>query len=247
MVYEYKNEHEITYSEVDINLNLSIVSSMNLAEDMMTKYFQIIKTGNDTNKIKHNAIWVLTKTRLHFIKYPRLFEKIKCICNTTISKAIRIGLESVFYNEKDEKIFIISQECCPIDFNTRKIRKINTISFPADLQATKQNLLDPFSKFNSNFEKYVLKKNIIVQPIDIDFSNHTNNVSYIKYIMNIFENEFWKDKIITDLEIHFINESIENDELSIYKFNTNDNNIDILIKNKQKVISQAKIKYKTIV
>ena len=70
MKYEYSKEHKITYSETDNNLKLSLVASMNLAQDMMTNYFQMLKSGNDTNRSKHNAVWVLTKSIVHFIIFP---------------------------------------------------------------------------------------------------------------------------------------------------------------------------------
>ena len=154
---------------------------------------------------------------------------------------VRIGIESIFLNENNEKMFIISQECCPIDFETRKIRKINTISYPDNLEVTEATIQDPFSKMKTSFEEKDFVKNIIVEPTDIDFSNHTNNVSYIRYIMNVFETKFWSDKFITNFEIHYINESREGEKLSIYKVNIDDNVIEVLIKNEEKEIIRAKI------
>ena len=50
MKYEYKHEHEITYSEVDKNVKLGLLNSVLFAQDMMTKYFRTIGSDNYTTK-----------------------------------------------------------------------------------------------------------------------------------------------------------------------------------------------------
>lgn len=52
---------------------------------------------------------------------------------------------------------------------------------------------------------------------DIDYSRHTNNAVYVKYIANTLSCEFLDKNKITDFEIHYINESKEGQNLRVYK------------------------------
>ena len=101
-----------------------------------------------------------------------------------------------------------------------------------------------FQKLNEKFEEsdLIYKQKIYSQ--DIDFSKHTNNVIYARYIMNSLKNDFLDKIEITDFEIHYINESKENQVLEIYKKEKN-GEIEFLIKEEQegKEIVRANLKY----
>lgn len=241
MKYEYNENHEIKYSETDSNLKLSLVSSMNLAQDMMTKYFGKIKSDNVTNKTKFNAIWVVTKTKVHFEKIPEWNEKIESISHNIDSKKVRILLETEF-KMKENPAFVVIHECCPIDVTTRKIRRLDSISYPENLEIADATYSTTFAKLSSNFTGEDFVKKITVQPTDIDYNNHTNNVSYVRFIMNCFKTDFWDNKHIEEFEINYINESREGEELSIYIKEISKNIIDILIKKDDKEIVKARIK-----
>ena len=77
---------------------------------------------------------------------------------------------------------------------------------------------------------------------DIDFSIHTNNVSYVKYIVNTLPCEFFEKNQITDFEIHYIRESKEGQVLKIYK-KEEINAMNFLIKEGENEIVRANLKY----
>lgn len=66
------------------------------------------------------------------------------------------------------------------------------------------------------------------------------------HMLNIFLNSLNSDFIdshkITDFEIHYINESKEGQKLSIYK-KIKDNEIEFLIKEENREIARANLKY----
>lgn len=244
MIYKYEKEHEITYSKTGTDLKLNLIGAMQLAQDIVTKYFQTFGSDNNATSKNDNAVWVLTKARIHFNKYPKWTDIINSSSNITLYKQIRVNTETVFYN-KDEISFIIAQESCPMDLTTRKIRKIDTISFPDNMEETKPLLSEPFSKLRFNVDLCNFVCNQKVQSADIDFSKHANNVSYIRFIINSFKSDYWRNKEITDFEIHYINELKEGENISIYTAEQEIGNINILIKNEDdEEIVRAKIDYK---
>lgn len=67
---EYKKDYKISYTEVDQNLKLGLVEAITFPQNMVTEYFESFKSDNIVLKNKNNAIWVVSKTKVHFNKYP---------------------------------------------------------------------------------------------------------------------------------------------------------------------------------
>lgn len=244
MKYEYKKEYQINYTELDQNLELGVFSAIILQQNMGTEYFETLKSDNIILKNENNAIWVVSKTKVHFNKYPTWRDIVYGRTYTTKLKPIRVEMETTFTNEKGENLFVTKQESCAIDLNTRKIRKIDTVNYPKDMEIEENTLVEPFLKLNESFSEndFVYEQKIF--STDIDFSRHTNNASYVKFILNTLSCQFLDKNKVTDFEIHYINESGEGQKLKIYK-KEKDNIIEFLIKEKEtnKEIVRAFLKY----
>lgn len=245
MKAEYKKDYRVTYTEVDKNTNLSLPNALSLVQNTMTEYFESFGSDNMILKNENNAIWVVSKAKMHFYKTPKWRDLLKGRSYTTKVKPIRVELETTFMNENDEIWFSVAQETCVIDLDTRKIRKVNSVNYPANMETENSVIGYDYRKLTQEFDEsnFVYKQKIY--STDIDYSKHTNNVMYTKYIINSIGNDFLDKIQITDFEIHYINESVENQILKIYKKVKNDE-IDFLIKeeNKGKEIVRANLKYK---
>ena len=227
MNVEYSKKHAITYTELTPEARLSLVGSFNLVQNIMTEYFESFK-GDNLRIIKNNnAIWVVTKTRLHFVKSAKWQDLLIGKSYTTKIKPIRIDLESTFRVENDDIVFCSKQEICVIDLDTRKLRKISTVDYPSDMMVENSVFHSSFSRLSEDFsdDDYVCKQKVFSS--DIDFSNHTNNVAYVRFLVNTLPCEFFREFLITDFEIHYINESREGQILKIYQ-KRKDNSVDFL-------------------
>lgn len=243
MKYKYNNEHEVTYSEVDKNINLSLLHSIMLAQDMMTKYFKTIGSDNYTTKMKDNSVWVVSKARILINKFPRWLDVLKEESYTTQKKLARVELETIFKDKKDNMLFIVNHESCPVDLTTKRIRKINSISYPSDMELEESMQNKEFSKLNTFFSDRDICYSFNVKSSDIDFSDHVNNAIYVRYIMDAFTSDYWNHNLIKNFEIHYIKEAKEDQSLTIYKKELEDGIIDVLIKSDQCEIVRARIEY----
>lgn len=245
MVKEYESKYEISYTEANQNLELSLTRAVEIIQSIMTDYFVSFGSDNETIKKENNALWVLSKTKVHFNKFPRWSEFILGRSYTTKIKPIRVEMETIFRNEQNEFLFGAKQEICAIDIDTRKIRKVDTISYPKDMEI--KNAIDEnsYTKLNEIFteEDFVYEQKIY--STDIDYSRHTNNASYIRFMANVLSCDFLDKNQITDFEIHYLNESTEGQTLKIYK-KEREQEIEFLIKEKDnnKEIARAVLKYK---
>jgi len=238
----YNKDYKISYSEVDKNLKLGVYESFNLAQDTVTDYFESFGGDNIVVKNKDHAAWVVSKAKVHFNQFPSWGDVIKGRCYTTKIKPIRIELETAFKNTDDEVLFVTNQESCVLDIETRKIRKINTITYPNDMEVEQSLTQEGYLKLNTKFTEDDLDYEQKIYSQDIDYSRHVNNAIYVRYIMNALSCDFLSKNKITDFEIHYINESKEGQILKIYKKEEN-KNIRFLIKDDEKEIIRANLTF----
>ena len=243
MKAEYKRNYQINYTEVDQNLRLGLVSAITLHQNMGTEYFESFKSDNVVLRNQNNAAWVVSKTKVHFNHYPMWKDVIYGESYTTKVKPIRVEMETTFKNDQQDILFVTKQESCVIDLETRKVRKIDTVNYPFDMEIEENMIKDSFLKLNEEFSEEDLVYTQKVFSTDIDYSRHTNNVAYVRYIVNVLSCNFLDNNEITDFEIHYINESKEGQILKIYK-KEKENSIDFLIKEENREIVRANLKYK---
>lgn len=242
MSSEYKNKCEINYTDLNQDMELGLTNAVELVQSILTDYFISFGSDNETIKNKNNALWVLSKTKIHFNKIPKWKEFVIGKSYTTKIKPIRVEMETVFEDENNNYLFNVKQEICPIDIDTRKIRKIDTIEYPKDMETKVAFDTESYSKLNDEFkeEDFVYEQKIYSS--DIDFSKHTNNAVYVRFISNVLSCDFIDKNLITDFEIHYINESKEGQILKIYKKERNQE-MEFLIKEKDREIARAILKY----
>ena len=148
---EYKNEYNVGYTTVDRNLNLSLVGCATIIQDMVTELFEHLETDNRIIKDENNAVWVLTKLKIHFEKYPIWKQNIQATSFITNKSKIRVQNNTKVEDETGSILFVAKQESCPLDLTSRKIRKIETIRFALDLEIKKPILEEDFEKLNNDF------------------------------------------------------------------------------------------------
>ena len=91
-----------------------------------------------------------------------------------------------------------------------------------------------FAKFFDNDLPVV--DNVKIKYTNIDFSHHTNNLEYIRMIMNTYSVAQIENKEIKEIEIIYSNQSFENDILDIKKASFENKDHIILEKNSQIIV-----------
>jgi len=244
MKYDYQKEFVLHYSEIDSSAHFSLVSILNHIQNMSTEYFQTMKIDNFTLSTQDNAVWVITKTKIKLMKRPVWKDIIFVRIYTTKVSAIRYHVEISFEDVDKECIILAKQEFCAMDIATRRGRKISTIHFPNDLEVEEEKYIAEYRHLRELFteSEYVYSQKVSSQ--DIDFSKHTNNVVYVRYLMNLFSCKELEEKEVEEFEIHYLSESKEGQILKIYQKTIFENEIEFLVTNEAKEIARAYIIFK---
>ena len=243
MKYSCEKEFTLSYTGLDNNAELNTLYAIELAQNLMTEYFGNFKSDNLRIKKQNNALWVLSKTKVRFFNKAVWLDKLFARGYTIKNTALRTYIESVFRNQDNKLIFVALQENAVIDIETRKVRKISSISYPNDMEYEKPEKELTFEKLTSDFSEDDFIYNQKIFYTDIDFSNHTNNAVYIRHIINTYPSKFFSEHIVEDFEIHYLHETVEGDILSVYK-KENDNYAEFLIKSGDSEVVRAKLSFK---
>ena len=228
----------IDASMVDNHAYLRMDGIFNILQTMLTEYLKQYKADNISIKDNFNAAWLITKVLVKINKMPLWGTNITVKSYVVQKKSAKIILETIAKDKDENILFVAHDEMCPINLEKRRILRLTDIEFDPIL--LESNYLDNFEMISTDNMK--LSDSFNVKYIDIDFTNHTNNVSYIRYIVNDLGLDFFEKYNITKIDVRYLAESRINDKLSILK-NDNGNDVTLLIKNDDKDVFLIKIDY----
>ena len=171
---------------------------------------------------KDNALWVVSKTKIKINRLPRWNDEISV-------RTWPMGAEGVRCNRcyqiiNDGEVFINGiTEWVIIDATSRTLRKVESTSYPNDIEWIKEKSIEEkFRRFKDDFteDDFVYKR--LVRSGDIDVTHHTNNVTYITMLLDTFSVKELESMTLKDVEISYLNESLEGETLSIYRKKTDE-------------------------
>ncbi len=166
---------------------------------------------------KDNALWVISKTKMKINSLPLWDEEVTV-------RTWPMGAEGVRCNrcyqikKGDEVLINAISEWVIIDATTRALRKVETTSYPNDIDWIQEKSIEErFRRFKDDFNDEDLVYKRLVRSGDIDVTHHTNNVTYITMLLDTFSVKELESKQWEDVEVSYLNESFEGEILSIYR------------------------------
>lgn len=243
MKYSYTKNYDTPYSDVDRSGKLGLWELMNLNQDMITGFYGSVGSDNVVLKAKNNSAWIYTRTKVRINQLPFWNTKTKAVAFVTSLSPIRMEIETDLFDENHNLLFVAKTEMCAIDLGERKIRKIDSLEFPRDLEVEQSSISEPFEKMKTEFDNSDLAYTQKVFASDTDFSRHTNNASYVKFLMNTFSSDFYEEKSVSGFEIQFAKETKEGDLLDVFRKETGDHEISFVIKNGDDTVVKSLLHY----
>ena len=195
------------------------------SDEMGVGFVDFIKTSN--------AIWVLTKVKLHAPKMPTLTENVEFSTYPTDVSLVRFIREFTALGDMGANA-VGHSEWCVLDATTKTLRKSSSIVYPHELKHRTDNVGLVFD--NMRYEATNYAYTYKVKLTDIDCNKHTNNVAYARMALNAFTLDEYDCFNFTTFEIKFMAQSYYGDEIEIYKNKIDENKVFILGKIQDKNI-----------
>lgn len=231
---QIKNQ-QVGASITDSLANLSVIGIFQIVEDAVTELMGAHKADNITMKSTDNAVWVFLKNRIRILKNIAWNEDFHTVSFISSITRVAVDVDVAIKNQAEELCAYSRVKLCPLDLQTEKIKRIAEIGALEDGIAPEDPETDiAFNRFGG--EELPENSRVQVKYTNIDFSRHTNNIEYIRFMLNTYSVQELETKPIKEMEIVYENQSFENDVLTIYRGSFAEKDMFVLQKGDQGIV-----------
>lgn len=211
----FQKHRTITSAYIDVSGKMGVAQTVLMVQDNFTENFGQIKQDNFFVKEK-GGYWVITKAKFKFFQRPYWGEKVVTTSFPANNGLVRTYENTAITTPEGEPIVFAVQEACCLDLNRHRPMKLSAVEFPTE-GFPESVLDDKFTKFDVLPEEFVEVYQQKVLPQHLDMSHHMNNTEYVKLAMNVFAATDWELCIPSEMELHFVGESMEGTLLKIFR------------------------------
>lgn len=171
---------------------------------------------------KSNAFWVLTRIKLKIEEFPCFDDDVEIETWPTVVSGFRFNRDYLI-TKNGKKAVMGTSEWGILDFSEKRPRKSTTVCYPLDM---------PHREERSGAGDYIVCRESVCEEnyhysqcsrfVDIDTNKHTNNISYLRMMLNCFTPDEYEKNQIQELQINYLRQTFYGDEISVYKKTTDD-------------------------
>lgn len=210
---KYLSEFKVSASQTDSGVGISVLGVCGIIQDNVCAFFAEFGKDNVVLKRDYGAVWVFVKNR--FKKFSVAYWNETVTVESFISKRTSATLiVDTVVKKKDGNIaYYARTEACVLDLNEQRIRRISSIDLPENLEVYPPVIGLEFTRWNADDLNDLYE--FTVPSTSIDYCFHLNNVEYLRFILNTVSAEYNRKFVPVDVEIHYVDQSKENEKLKI--------------------------------
>ena len=213
----YTKTGRVPASMCDGTTNLSVLALLQLEEDAVTELMGDLHIDGITAMREYDAMWVFVKNSVRVFRRPAWREEYRLRRFVSGHSAAKLLIDTELFSiENNEPLFHARLELCALDLQTGRIRKASTVGVLNDLPCEEgfpELTFTRFPKCNSD-----LQETVKVRSTNLDYCSHTNNVEYLRFILNTYTAKTFAEREISGIEIHYGNQTFEDDEIAVFKY-----------------------------
>lgn len=216
----YITEHEIKFSEIDCSYKMRPDHIVNCLQDVTGLHSKEMGIDGQALREKSNAFWVLTRLILRFHRSPQNGERLTLETWPTTVKGVRFGRD-FRVSKGGDTLISCSSEWCTLDCDTLKPRRADTVAYPHDMPHREDRCdAGEFLRARETVGEDDLNHFHRSSFVDIDTNRHTNNVAYLRMMLNCFSPQEFEAMDIDRLQIAFLSQTYFGDQIAVYKKKT---------------------------
>ena len=221
MEKQLQNDIKVKIYDCDENRNMTAFSIFNYMQDIALNNAQSLHFGYD-DLYQHNLIWVLSRVRLSMNTIP--------VWNDTFSLTTRPqgadGLfalrDFVFKNAIGEQIGYANSYWLVLNADTLRPQRISEALGGLNYDISVPDNYPKLSKINISGSEIKTMQHT-PHYSEIDLNHHVNNANYTKWTTDIFDYDYLKNHILTDIQINYISAAKYADNLLIKLYDAGGN------------------------
>lgn len=202
-------------SMTDSKAKLSLIGILQIEEDAIAELFGELRLDNITMKKQYGTVWVSTKNKIKMLKEIAWDEGFYTVSFISSMTRGTVHVDVAIKNMSEELCAYARVEYCMLDVQTGRLRKVSMVGIDGEAVVEKPETEIAFIRFNSTG----LPENgrVQVKSTNIDFSGHTNNIEYIRFMLNTYSVQELETRPVKEIEVFYTNQSFENDVLVLCK------------------------------
>lgn len=201
---------------------MSLLGALTLVEDVVVDTLDKMEINGFKMRKQFGAVLVFSKNHVKFLQPIRWKEKVTVSCFISAKSVARLNVDVCVKNQHGEIALYARTEVCAVDVESARIRRLDAVGIGekirvyAPLVEMEWQAVDPAEQ---------LVDTVTVRTANIDYAGHTNNVEYIRLLLNTFTLDEWRGGIATkELQVAYLNQSFLGDKLDIFATNREDKN-----------------------
>ena len=199
---------------------MSLLGALTLVEDVVVDTLDNMEINGFKMRKQFGAVLVFSKNHVKFLQPIRWKEKVTVSCFISAKSVARLNVDVCVKNQHGEIALYARTEVCAVDVESARIRRLDAVGIGekirvyAPLVEMEWQAVDPAEQ---------LVDTVTVRTANIDYAGHTNNVEYIRLLLNTFTLDEWRGGIATkELQVAYLNQSFLGDKLDIFATNRED-------------------------
>lgn len=220
MENKHSFEMKIPMSRCDFRWHLGPAQAADIFMDTATEHGDMLGVGFD-KMAEQDLYWMAARCRYRFHRMPQGLEKVSV---TTWPGKIRYAICNRYYTMTQGEELLAEGMTEWVIFNTRENRietnaekMLHEFPYNEDVACSGRKI-----RMSRDFTDAAELGKYTVRSTDIDVGHHMNNVAYLRAMMSMFSTEELERMDIKELEINYINQCREGDELSFRRRDTAD-------------------------
>lgn len=213
----------ITASLCDSKSQLSPIAVFALFQDIAGEHSNQLGIGALELSEKENSLWVIMRMKIRYHSFPLLNSGITIKTWPSLPQGMR---SNRFYSItcNNEIVVAAAAEWAIINAETRKFRPFDKTPFPIDLDFLPEKAIDEnYRRFRKDdFTESDFVYSLTVRSTMTDRAHHTNNVWYCNFLLDSFSVEELEAVTISEIEISYLRETHEGEQLKVFRKKTED-------------------------
>jgi acyl-ACP thioesterase len=210
-----ENKFRVRAFDVDANDRIKVNTILDYFQDAASNDAERLNFGY-SDFVPKGLTWVLSWARFEFINYPKFMDEIKV--QTWGKKQFKLYSirDYLMFNSKDEIICKGTSAWLLIDSKSLRPKILTQLYPEIKMLDLKDALPDLPEKIIPKAQTKVVYSTQI-RYSDIDLNQHANNASYIKFMLDCFDQEFHKKHTMKTLTVSYNAQSKFGDEIQLSK------------------------------
>jgi len=200
----FSREFHICGYDVDHNCNISISKLLSMMHETAWSHVSYLKRGWQ-ELYEQGLFWALAKLHLKIFKLPKWNDKIRVDTWAKERESIMFLRDYEVFNEAGELLCCAISEWMLVDYQLNKIvrlEKLNTtLDYPKDRMA--------FEGRVPRLQRLEYPENPEFHPVllsDLDMNQHVNNASYVRWVVDQLQYDFYNQHHIEEVVINYSNQ-----------------------------------------